>query len=82
MGRRAALDRAGQFLELGGERLKLGGERLGVDFGQVGRGVEQRVEHHRDARQDRLLDPLERLFEARLLLLDIAHGAEAWRHSG
>ena len=36
-------------------------------FGEVGRGVEQGVEHHRDARQDRLLDPLERLVEARLL---------------
>ena len=29
----------------------------------------RRVEHHRDARQDRFLDPLERLFEARLLLV-------------
>ena len=28
----------------------------------------QRFEHHCDARQDRFLDPLERLFEARLLV--------------
>ena len=33
----------------------------------TGGGVEQGVEHHRDARQDRFLDPLERLVEARLL---------------
>ena len=32
--------------------------------------VDQRFEHHGDARQDRILDPLERLFEARLLLVD------------
>ena len=68
------LDRPGQFLEFGRKRLKLGGKRLGVDIGKVGRGVEQRIEHHRDARQDRLFDPFERLFETCLLLLDIAHG--------
>jgi hypothetical protein len=30
--------------------------------------IDQRVEHHCDARQDRLLDPFERLFETRLLV--------------
>ncbi len=76
MGRRIALDRAGQLFQLGRERLQLGDQRLGIELGEVGRGVEQRVEHHRDARQDRLFDPLERLFETRLLLLDIAHGPQ------
>ena len=34
-------------------------------------GVEQGIEHHRDARQDRLLDALEGFFEPRLLFLNI-----------
>ena len=70
-----ALDRLGQFLELGGQGLQLGGERLGIGFGEAGGGVEQGFEHHRDARQDRLLDPLERLFEARLLLFRLSMDA-------
>ncbi len=65
------LDRPGQFLELGGERLEFGGKRLGVERGHVGAGVEQGVEHHRDARQDRFLDSLERLVQPGLLF---AHG--------
>ena len=69
MGRARALDRLGQFLELGGEGLQFGGERLGVGLAESGRGVEQGLEHHRDARQDRLLDPLERFVEARLLFV-------------
>lgn len=73
MGRRIALDGAGQFLQLGSQSLKLSGQCFGIDLAKIGRGVEQRVEHHRNAWQDRFLDPLERLLEARLLLLDITH---------
>ena len=40
-------------------------------FRQARGGVEQGVEHHGDARQDRLLDPLERFFEPRLLFLNV-----------
>ena len=53
-----------------GQGAQFGGERLGIGFGQSGGGVEQGFEHHRDARQDRLLDPLERLFEPRLLFAE------------
>ena len=73
MDRARALDRLGQFLELGGEGLEFGGKRLGIGLCHVFAGVEQRFEHHRDARQDRLLDPLERLVEARLLFVPV-HG--------
>jgi hypothetical protein len=34
------------------------------------------VEHHGNARQNRLFDPLERLVETRLLLLDFRHGRQ------
>ncbi len=68
------LDRPGQFLELGGERLEFGGERLGVKLGHVGGGIEQGVEHHRDARQDSFFDAVEGVIETRLLLCDTGHG--------
>ena len=68
MDRAAALDRTGELFELGGEDLKLGGKRLAVDLADFLGGIEQRFEHHGDARQDRLLDPVERLFKACLLL--------------
>ena len=73
VGRARALDRLGQLFELGGKRLELGGEEAALILGDGFRGVDQRVEHHGDARQDRLLDPLERLVEARLLV-----GRSAW----
>ena len=60
-----AFDRLGQFLEFGGEDLQFGGERRSSP-GIASAGVEQGFEHHRDARQDRFLDPLERLVETRL----------------
>ena len=63
-----ALDRLGQLFELGGEGLELADEEAALAFGDGFGGVDKRFEHHCDARQDRLLDPLERLFEARLLL--------------
>ena len=54
--------------ELGGERPQFGGQRLGIGLADPGGGVEQGLEHHRDARQDRFLDSLERFFEPRLLV--------------
>ena len=70
----------GQFLELERRGSELGGERLGVGFGQACGGVEQGFEHHGDARQDRFLDPLERLFEPRLLFLNVheRHFGATW----
>jgi hypothetical protein len=68
VGGAGALDRLGQLFELGSERLEFGGEEAPFVLGNRFRGVDQRVEHHRDARQDRFLDPLERLVEARLLV--------------
>ena len=68
MGRARSLDRLGQLLELGGEGLQLGGQETALVLGNRLGSVDQRVEHHRDARQDRFLDPLERLVEARLLV--------------
>ena len=60
-----SLDLPGQLLELEPDRPQLGRIGLGVDSRPVqSGGVEQGVEHHRDARQDRFLDPLERLVEA------------------
>jgi hypothetical protein len=72
--RRAAFHGASQLFQFGGKRLKLGNEHLGIEFGKVGRRIEQRIQHHCDARKDRLFDPIERLCKAGLLLLDIAHG--------
>jgi hypothetical protein len=68
MGRARPLYRLGQLFELGRERLELADEEPALAFGDRLRGVDQRVEHHRDAREDGLLDSLERLFEARLLV--------------
>ena len=68
MDRAGALDRPGQLLELGGERLQLADEEAALAFGDGFGRVDQRFEHHCDARQDRFLDPLERLFKAYLLL--------------
>src|SRR5256885_11781212 len=62
------LDRLGQLLELGGESLEFADEKAALPFLDRLGGVDQRFEHHRDARQDRFLDPLERLVEARLLV--------------
>ena len=76
--RARALDRLGQLLELGGERLQFADEEAALAFGDRFGGVDQRVEHHRDARQDRLLDPLERLVEARLLV-SLCHDANLRR---
>ena len=55
------------LLELGGEDLQFGDEEAEIVIGHRFGGGDQRFEHHRDARQDRLLDPLERLVKAGLL---------------
>ena len=70
-----AFDGAGQLFKLRGQRLQFGGERLGVEFGKVGRGIEQGVEHHCDARQDGFLDAVERVVEACLLFCNSGHGS-------
>ena len=67
MGRAGALDRLGQLFELGRKCLELGCQEAAFILGDGFRGVDLRVEHHGDARQDRFLDPFERLFEARLM---------------
>ena len=73
MHRRVSFDRPSKFFQLGGQRLQLRDQYLGVDFSEVGRSIEQGVQHHCDAGQNRLFDPLKRLLEARLLLLDFPH---------
>ena len=79
MHRAAALDGAGELLELRGEDLQFGGKRLRVSLGGAFGRLEQGFQHHRDAWQDRFLDPVERLFQARLLLVDLhgVHNASA-----
>ena len=68
MGGARPLDGLGQLFQLGGQRLELGSEESALILGDGFGGIDQRVEHHGDARQDRFLDPLERLVEARLLV--------------
>ncbi len=67
MGGRDRLHLPGQLLQLKGDRAQLGGVDFGIDSGLAGAGgVEQRIEHQRDARQDRLFDALERLVDPEL----------------
>ena len=62
-----ALDGAGQFLELGCQNLEFGGERLRIGLsGRLG-GIQERLQHHCDAGEDRFLDAVESFFEPRLL---------------
>ena len=68
MGRAGFFDRLGELLELRGEGLELADEEPAFAFGDGFGRFHQRVEHHGDARQDRFLNPFERLFEARLLV--------------
>jgi alpha/beta superfamily hydrolase len=44
------LDRQRELLEFGGERPQFGGEEAALVLGDRFRGVDQRLEHHRDAR--------------------------------
>ena len=78
MDRTAALDGASKLFKLGGQDLQFGGERLGIDHADLFGGIEQGFEHHGDAWQDSFLNPVERLFKARLLL-SYGHGAAIWR---
>src|SRR5690242_3266779 len=66
--RRRAFYRLSQLLELGSEGLELRRKKAALGLGdRLGR-IDQRVEHHCDARQDRFLDPLEGFVETRLLI--------------
>jgi hypothetical protein len=75
MGRARPLNGLGQLFQLQGQSFELGGKETALVRGNGLRGVDQRVEHHGDARQDRFLDPLERLVEARLLVSQWHHVA-------
>src|SRR5207237_8405919 len=66
--RARSLDGLRQLLELSGEGLELADEEAALAFGDRFGGIDERLEHHCDARQDRFLDPLERLVEACLLV--------------
>ena len=68
MGRAGALDCLGQLFQFKSKRLQLCGQKAALVLGDGFRGVDQRVEHHGDARQDRFLDPFERLVETCLLV--------------
>lgn len=68
MGRGGQFHRAGQLFKFRGKDLKLGGECFGIHFRKVCGSVEKRVEHHGDARKDRLFDTLERIHELLLLV--------------
>ena len=59
MDRAGALDGLGQLFELCGQCLELGGKKAALILGDGFGGVDQSVEHHGDARQDRLLDALQ-----------------------
>lgn len=67
-----ALNGLGQLFELGCECLELGGEETSFVLGDGFRCIDQGIEHHRDARKDRFLDPFERLVEA-CLLVSLGH---------
>ena len=56
------------LLELRSQCLELCSQETALIGGDRFRGIDQRFEHHRDARQDRFLDPVERFFEAGLLI--------------
>jgi hypothetical protein len=64
MRRAGKLDRPRKVLELGRERLQFTDQEAALTLGGMLRGFDQCLEHHGDARQDRFLDPLERLFKA------------------
>ena len=66
--RAGAFHGPGQLFQLRRKRLQLGGQGLGIDVTDFLGGFEQAFQHHRDARQDRFFDPVERLFKACLLL--------------
>ncbi len=69
LGGTGAFDQPRQLLEFGGEGLQFRGKETAVVAGNGFGRIHQGVEHHRDAGQDRFLDPLERLVEARLPLV-------------
>ena len=64
--RARSFDRMREAIEFGGNGAQFGRQRLGIGLADPGRGIEQRIEDHRQARQDRCLDPLERLVKLRL----------------